>query len=85
MRGRRLFGFTKKAKRRFTDLRYAENDVLVFGSETAGLPASVLDSFQEENLLRLPMQPGSRSLNLSNAVAVAAFEAWRQLGFPGAV
>jgi len=83
MRHRRLFAFTTKARKRFTDVRYAEDDVLVFGSETAGLPAAVLKAFPRENRLRLPMQPGSRSLNLSNAVAVAVFEAWRQLGFAG--
>ena len=83
MRARRMLAFTTKAKARFTDMRYAEDDVLVFGAETSGLPAEVLQSFKEEERLRLPMQPGSRSLNLSNAVAVAVFEAWRQLGFPG--
>jgi tRNA (cytidine/uridine-2'-O-)-methyltransferase len=84
MRARRMLAFTTKAKTRFTDMRYAGDDVLVFGSETSGLPAEVLQSFREEARLRLPMQPGSRSLNLSNAVAVAVFEVWRQLGFPGA-
>jgi tRNA (cytidine/uridine-2'-O-)-methyltransferase len=83
MRSRRLLAFTTKAKTRFTEMRYAPDDVLVFGAETSGLPAEVLQSFNEEVRLRLPMQPGSRSLNLSNAVAVAVFEAWRQLGFPG--
>jgi len=85
MQGRRLLAFTTRAKNRFTEARYAADDVFVFGSETAGLPAALLDSFAEENRLRLPMQPGSRSLNLSNAVAVAVFEAWRQLGFRGGV
>lgn len=80
---RRMFAFTTTAKRLFADARYAENDILVFGAETAGLPADVLETFEEERRVRLPMQPGSRSLNLSNAVAVALFEAWRQLGFAG--
>ena len=53
----------------------------MFGSETAGLPQELLDSFKPEMRLRLPMRPGNRSLNLSNAVAVTVFEAWRQLGF----
>jgi tRNA (cytidine/uridine-2'-O-)-methyltransferase len=83
MPSRRMFAFTTKAGRRFTDARYAEGDILVFGAETSGLPAETLQAFKEENRLRLPMQPGNRSLNLSNAVAVAVFEAWRQLGFPG--
>ncbi|HEY6820430.1 MAG TPA: tRNA (uridine(34)/cytosine(34)/5-carboxymethylaminomethyluridine(34)-2'-O)-methyltransferase TrmL [Burkholderiales bacterium] len=83
MRSRRMFAFTTKGSKRFTDVRYAEGDILVFGAETSGLPAEALQAFKEENRLRLPMQPGNRSLNLSNAVAVAVFEAWRQLGFPG--
>ena len=80
---RRMFAFTTKAKRLFTEVRYAPDDVLVFGAETAGLPAQILGLFKDEHRVRLPMQPGSRSLNLSNAVAVAVFEAWRQLGFAG--
>ena len=80
---RRMFAFTTKAQRIFTEARYAENDVLVFGAETAGLPNSLLDQFSEEMRLKLPMRPGNRSLNLSNAVAVVVYEAWRQLGFPG--
>jgi tRNA (cytidine/uridine-2'-O-)-methyltransferase len=83
MQSRRMFAFTTKAKKRFTDVRYADGDVLVFGAETSGLPAETLESFNDENRLRLPMRPDNRSLNLSNAVAVAVFEAWRQLGFPG--
>src|SRR4051794_28707072 len=82
---RRMFAFTTKAKKRFTEVRYADGDVLVFGAETSGLPVETLRSFNEEHRLRLPMRPDNRSLNLSNAVAVAVFEAWRQLGFPGGV
>ena len=81
--GRRWFAFTTRATRLYTDVRYAENDVLVFGSETAGLPDAILKCFTGENRLRLPMRPGIRSVNLSNAVAIAVFEAWRQLGFKG--
>jgi tRNA (cytidine/uridine-2'-O-)-methyltransferase len=62
-----------------------ENDVFVFGRETSGLPAEVLTEFAPEQRLRLPMQPGQRSLNLSNAAAVTVFEAWRQAGFPGSL
>jgi tRNA (cytidine/uridine-2'-O-)-methyltransferase len=65
------------------DARYAEGDALLFGCETAGLPAEVLEGIAPERRLRLPMQPHSRSLNLSNTVAVAVYEAWRQLGFAG--
>jgi tRNA (cytidine/uridine-2'-O-)-methyltransferase len=80
---RRWFAFTTRATRLYTDVRYAPDDVLVFGSETRGLPDSVLGEFSSEQRIRLPMRPGIRSVNLSNAVAVAVFEAWRQLGFAG--
>ena len=83
MRGRRMFAFTTAATTRFTDVRYAKDDVFVFGREADGLPAKILAGFPAQNRLRLPMRPQNRSLNLSNAVAVAVFEAWRQLGFPG--
>jgi tRNA (cytidine/uridine-2'-O-)-methyltransferase len=66
------------------DAAYAEGDALLFGCETAGLPAEVLEAIPPGRRLRLPMRPDSRSLNLSNSVAVAVYEAWRQLGFPGA-
>jgi tRNA (cytidine/uridine-2'-O-)-methyltransferase len=81
---RRLFAFAPRAATLFTDVRYSADDVLVFGREADGLPPEVLAEFAPEALLRLPMRPGNRSLNLSNAVAVAVFEAWRQLGYPGA-
>jgi tRNA (cytidine/uridine-2'-O-)-methyltransferase len=80
---RRFFAFTTSASRHYTDVAYAAGDVLVFGAETAGLPHALLQEFAEASRLRLPMRPGNRSINLSNAVAVAVFEAWRQLGFPG--
>jgi tRNA (cytidine/uridine-2'-O-)-methyltransferase len=81
--GRRLFCFSTRAHRLYTDVAYQADDAFVFGAEAAGLPGEVLAGFAEESRLRLPMRPGNRSLNLSNAVAVAVFEAWRQLGFPG--
>jgi tRNA (cytidine/uridine-2'-O-)-methyltransferase len=64
-------------------VRYREGDVLVFGAETSGLPGEVLARFEENARLKLPMRPGNRSLNLSNAVAVVVYEGWRQLGFAG--
>lgn len=77
----RHWAFTTKAQRLYTDVAFADGDALVFGSETRGLPATVLDELGAAQQLRLPMQPGSRSLNLSNAAAIATYEAWRQLGF----
>ena len=65
-------------------MAFAAGDWLVFGAETRGLPPDVRDVIAPEQQLRLPMRAGQRSLNLSNAVAVTVFEAWRQLGFPGA-
>ena len=79
----RQFAFTTRATRRFDKHAWQRGDWLVFGSETAGLPAPVRAAFSADQCLRLPMQPGQRSLNLSNAVAVAVFEAWRQNGFAG--
>jgi tRNA (cytidine/uridine-2'-O-)-methyltransferase len=81
--GRRMFAFTTKAIRLYTEPAYGHGDVLVFGSETRGLPDDALKDFPGERRLRLPMRPGNRSINLSNAVAAVVFEAWRQLGFAG--
>ena len=83
LRGQRMFAFTTRATRLYTEAAYAQNDVLVFGAETRGLPDDILLEFEQPSRLRLPMRPGNRSLNLSNAVAVVVFEAWRQLGFAG--
>jgi tRNA (cytidine/uridine-2'-O-)-methyltransferase len=83
MQGRRMFAFATSAERLFTDVHYAADDVLVFGREADGLPPEILQQFAPDMRLRLPMRPGNRSVNLSNSVAVAVFEAWRQLGFPG--
>jgi len=83
MQGRRMFAFATKAERLFTEVQYARDDVLIFGKEASGLASTILETFAPEMRLRLPMLPGNRSLNLSNAVAVAVFEAWRQLGFSG--
>ena len=83
-RARRWFAFTTAATASLYDTRFAAGDVLVFGCETAGLPAGILAEFGDGERLRIPMRPGVRSLNLSNAVAVAVYEAWRQAGFDGA-
>lgn len=79
--GRRMFAFSTRGGRLYTEVRYAAGDVFVFGAETRGLPDEVLVEFPNQDRLRLPMRPGNRSINLSNAVAVVVFEAWRQLGF----
>ena len=80
----RVFAFSTRACLRFDAMVYREGDALLFGPESRGLPDEVLARIGGGNLLRLPMRPGQRSLNLSNAVAVSVFEAWRQLGYPGA-
>ncbi len=76
-----LYAFTTKARRFYTAPAYATGDALMFGPETRGLPAEILDSLDSDNKLRIPMADSSRSLNLSNAVAIAVYEAWRQQGF----
>ncbi len=80
----RLFAFTTQARRSFADVAFTAGDWLVFGAEAAGLPAPVLSTFAPGQALSLPMRPGQRSLNLSNAVAVVVFEAWRRNGYAGA-
>jgi tRNA (cytidine/uridine-2'-O-)-methyltransferase len=84
-RTRRWFALTTTGACSLYDARFVRGDVLVFGCETAGLPADVLAGFGAGLRLRVPMRPGQRSLNLSNAVAVAVYEAWRQTGFAGAL
>ena len=83
--GRRIFAMTTKGTASPFTTAIRENDVFVFGRETSGLPAEVLAEFSAEQRLRLPMQSGQRSLNLSNAAAVTVFEAWRQIGFTGSL
>ena len=81
----RLFAFTTKASNHFHKTQFRAGDALLFGPESRGLPADLLASLKPEQRLRLPMMPDNRSLNLSNSVAVAVYEVWRQLGFTGAV
>jgi tRNA (cytidine/uridine-2'-O-)-methyltransferase len=82
--GRRWWAFTTQAARPTYDARFARDDVLVFGCESTGLSEAIVATFPEDRRLRIPMVPQVRSLNLSNAVAVAVYEAWRQQGFAGA-
>jgi tRNA (cytidine/uridine-2'-O-)-methyltransferase len=84
VRPRRVLALSTRGTYRVFDTRFAKGDALLFGPESRGLPETVLAMLPPEQILRLPMQPGNRSLNLSNAVAVSVYEAWRQLGFPGA-
>ena len=84
VRPARLFAFTTKASRCYHQVSYQEGDALLFGPETRGLPEQVLARFPPEQRLRIPMLIQARSLNLSNAVALVVYEAWRQLGFKGA-
>ena len=79
----RVFAVETSGGRRHDEPRYQSGDAFLFGRETAGLPSHLLADWPTERLIRLPMVPGNRSLNLSNAVAVVIFEAWRQLGFAG--
>lgn len=77
----RLLAFTTKATRLYTDAQFQPGDALIFGPETRGLPDDFLASLPPQQRLRLPMLPDSRSLNLSNTVAVAVYESWRQINF----
>ena len=81
----RLFAFTTRGSRPFSQVEWRAGDWLVFGSETAGLAPELRERFPVEQRVRLPLRAGQRSLNLSNAVAVAVFEAWRQNGYDGGV
>ncbi|WP_394243539.1 tRNA (cytidine(34)-2'-O)-methyltransferase [Vibrio astriarenae] len=81
----RIFACTTKTTGHHIDANYQAGDVLLFGPESRGLPADVIESLPMEQRIRIPMMPDARSLNLSNAVAIIAFEAWRQMGFKGAV
>ena len=81
----RVFAFTTQASRWYTDVEYRDGDVLLFGPEPTGLEPAVFGHARVSDQVRIPMLPGRRSMNLSNAAAVAAYEAWRSLGFPGGV
>ena len=80
---RRLFAISARAACYYTEIRYTSTDSFIFGPESVGLPDSILRLFPSEQTLVIPMMPSNRSLNVANAVSVVAYEAWRQLGFPG--
>jgi len=80
----RVFGMTTKGTQTYTDVQFEAEDLLLFGPETRGLPEHILSALPAQQRLRIPMQAGSRSLNLSNSAAVLVYEAWRQTEFRGA-
>lgn len=77
----RLFAVSSKVKQNYAEVKYQDGDSFLFGAETRGLPQEILDQYKG---ITLPMQSGSRSLNLANCVSIVAYEAWRQVGFTGA-
>ncbi|MBT8138119.1 MAG: tRNA (uridine(34)/cytosine(34)/5-carboxymethylaminomethyluridine(34)-2'-O)-methyltransferase TrmL [Gammaproteobacteria bacterium] len=79
----RVLACTTRGSTTYSDISFRDGDALLFGPETRGLPQALLDSMPAEQVIRIPMRPDNRSLNLSNAVAVVVFEAWRQQGFAG--
>ena len=81
VKARRMFAVSTKGTQRYDQVEYVAGDAFVFGPESRGLPAEILGTVGEQQCLRVPMVPGNRSLNLSNAVAVVIYEAWRQLAF----
>ena len=81
----RILACSTRGRQNYSEVTYRPDDALLFGPETRGLPDAVLDGLPADQLLRIPMRPDNRSLNLSNAVAIIAFEAWRQAGFAGSV
>jgi len=78
---KRIFAVSTRGTRSYADIEYRDNDVFLFGPETRGLPQALLDSLPVEQVLRIPMRPGNRSLNLANAAAILIYEAWRQQKF----
>lgn len=81
----RIFALTTKGTPAHSEVEYQDGDYLLFGPETRGLPASILDALPRQQKIRIPMMPDSRSMNLSNAVSVVVYEAWRQMGYAGAL
>ena len=83
MPSNRVLALTTKGKNFYNQIEYKQGDILLFGSETAGLPEVIHKGIADNHQLRIPMQPNNRSMNLSNTVALVSYEAWRQLGFTG--
>ena len=85
MAGKRIMACTTKGSRPHSELSFEKEDVLLFGPETRGLPMEIIESLPTNQRLKIPMAASSRSLNLSNAVAIISYEAWRQIGYEGAL
>ncbi|WP_110458271.1 tRNA (uridine(34)/cytosine(34)/5-carboxymethylaminomethyluridine(34)-2'-O)-methyltransferase TrmL [Shewanella algidipiscicola] len=85
MAGKRIMACTTKGSRPHSELSFEKDDVLLFGPETRGLPMEIIESLPTTQRLKIPMAGSSRSLNLSNAVAIISYEAWRQIGYEGAL
>lgn len=83
IQGRRVFYCSTHGKTRYSDAKFQDEDVLLFGPESRGLPKTLLAKQTPDSIIKIPMQANNRSLNLSNAVAIILYEAWRQLGFQG--
>lgn len=81
----RIFACSTRGKNYYSEVSYDEGDTFLMGPETRGLPLDILNSLNQESIIRIPMLPENRSLNLSNATSIIVYEAWRQLGFKGAV
>ena len=79
----RLIATSPEAKQVYTDIKYTLNDYLLFGSESSGLPLNILKMISSQNIVKLPMMPNNRSLNISNVVAIVIYEAWKQIEFRG--
>ncbi|PSJ18044.1 tRNA (uridine(34)/cytosine(34)/5-carboxymethylaminomethyluridine(34)-2'-O)-methyltransferase TrmL [Nitrosomonas supralitoralis] len=82
LQSHRIFAITTKGKQRYDKVAYAAGDTFLFGTESRGLPSHIMDTFPEQHRIRIPLVATSRSLNLSNTVAIIAYEAWRQASFP---
>lgn len=83
LEGSRMIAFSTRGTKNFADVEYSEGDTLIFGPESKGLPDEVQDHARIDELVRIPMVPGRRSLNLANSASIAVYEAWRQHGFGG--
>lgn len=83
LEGSRMIAFSTRGTKNFADVEYSEGDTLMFGPESKGLPDDVQDHARIDELVRIPMVPGRRSLNLANSASIAVYEAWRQHGFGG--